>query len=71
MAKTPAKEQGSDTQQQVDPEKVYRVRVRRAVPIGKHGYSMLLPYTDNRVSGAVLATLPQDAIVSSEEVTTT
>jgi hypothetical protein len=48
-----------------DPDKQYRVKLSRAVPMGN---KMLTPRNDNVLMGAALAALPPDAVASFVEV---
>jgi hypothetical protein len=49
----------------IDDNKQYRVKVNRPVQIFEH--TTITPVTENVVSGSVLRTIPEEAIVSFEQ----
>ena len=55
---------------QVDDEKMYLLKVTRAVPYGVSGRNFLTPATENVVKGKVISTIPDDAIETIEDVET-
>lgn len=61
-------ERKARTDSVIDPERLYRVKVRRAVRLGKHGTIVMTPMSENLVRGKVLATIPAEDIESSEPV---
>lgn len=54
----------------VDPETMYRVRVRRAVPFGPSGRTILTPATDNVVKGKVITAMADEDIESIDVIET-
>ena len=50
----------------VDDDKRYRVKLKKVVRVNEH--VAMTPTTDNLVVGKTLKTIPEDAIVSYEEV---
>jgi hypothetical protein len=65
MAKQPVAKK-ADSVSSIDPDKMYRVKMRRAVKMGKFGEMMLSPRGDNMVKGYILASLSSDDYVSYE-----
>ena len=56
------------TKSNVEADKLYRLRVKRSVPVGLSGRMFLTPVTDNVVKGKVISGLADEAIESIEDV---
>jgi hypothetical protein len=53
---------------QVEADTMYRVRVKRAVPFGPSGRTIMTPATDNVVKGKVISAMADEDIESIEAV---
>jgi hypothetical protein len=56
------------TKSSVQPDTLYKLRVKRSVPYGSSGRVFMTPATDNIVKGKVISTISDDAIDTIEDI---